>query len=239
MNSQLEHVMCIICGEDNAELCIPSTGPTQIVRCRNDGLLYLDPRPSLDHIREFHTQYVRYDNLEMFNCYREAVLRREASALKIMKAGGNLLDVGCATGTFFKEFIGCDWHLYGVETSPVGANLSNANYGADVFCGLLADAHYPPAFFDAVTVLDALFYFPDARATLVEIGRILKRDGLLGVEIPGLRYRFLREKGFDLLAYGWQVGARFFRVDAFILLFACDAKTTARVCGISRGESSA
>ncbi len=195
MDDQFEQVNCIICGKDDTELFIQGPGPAQIVRCRNDGLLYLNPRPKSSRVREFHTHYVRDDNLDMFTLFRQEVLRREADAIKRVKAGGNLLDIGCATGTFFENFVGPAWHLYGVETSPLGVELARSRYGAQVFCGTIREANYPSGFFDVVTVLDTLFYFADPRAELVEIRRILKDDGLLGVEIPGLAYRlFFRDR---------------------------------------------
>jgi SAM-dependent methyltransferase len=107
-----------------------------------------------------------------------------------------VLDIGCATGTFFENFIGPTWHLYGVETSPLGVELARSRYGAEVFCGTLREAGYPSAFFDVVSILDTLFLLPDPRAELIEIKRILKDEGLLAVEIPGLSYRlFLRDRG--------------------------------------------
>jgi SAM-dependent methyltransferase len=131
----------------------------------------------------------------MFTLFRREVLRREAEAIKSMKSGGNLLDIGCATGTFFENFIGPTWHLYGVETSPLGVELAISHYGAEVFCGTLREAGYPSAFFDVVSILDTLYYIPDPRAELMEIKRILKDDGLLAIEIPGLTYRLLRDRG--------------------------------------------
>jgi SAM-dependent methyltransferase len=196
MDDQFEYVNCLICGKDDTEVFVRGNGPAQIVKCRNDGLLYLNPRPASIRVRDFHTEYVRNDNLDMFTLFRREVLRREADAIKSMKSGGNLLDIGCATGTFFENFIGPTWHLYGVETSPLGVELARSRYGAEVFCGTLREAGYPSAFFDVVSILDTLFLLPDPRAELIEIKRILKDEGLLAVEIPGLSYRlFLRDRG--------------------------------------------
>ena len=196
MDDQFEYVNCAICGKDDTEVFMRGTGADQIVRCRNDGLLYRNPRIRSTRVRQFfHADYVRDDNLDMFTLFRREALRREAHTIKSIKAGGNLLDIGCATGTFFENFIGPTWHLYGVETSPLGVELAGSRYGAEVFCGTLQEAGYPSAFFDVVTVLDTLFYIPDPRSELMEIRRVLKDDGLLAIEIPSLAYQLLREKG--------------------------------------------
>jgi len=188
-------VKCPICGKDETEEFVRDAGPARIVRCRQDGLLYLNPRPQATQVRQFHTQFVRGDNLDLFTLYRREVLRREAAAISAMKTGGKLLDIGCATGTLFENLVGTNWRLYGVETSPLGVELASSRYGAEVFCGALREAHYLTRFFDAISVLGALYYFPDPRAELAEIRRVLKDDGLLAVEIPGFTYTLLRDRG--------------------------------------------
>lgn len=195
MDDQFEYVNCIICGKDDTEVFIRSTGPAQVVRCRNDGLIYRNPRYTNTRIREFYGQYVRDDNVEWFVSARQAVLRREAEVIMKVKSDGNLLDVGCGAGVFFEHFPKNKWNLYGVEISARGAEIAKERYGADVFVGTLSEAHYPFGFFDVVTVLDALFCFPDPKSELIEIRRILKDDGLLVVEIPGLTYQLVRERG--------------------------------------------
>lgn len=195
MDNRFEYVNCILCGSSDAEVFIPGTGPAQIVKCMNDGLLYMNPRPEVSTVREFHTRFVREDNLELFDGYRKKILQREAEAIKRIKPAGNLLDVGCATGTFFENFQSGDWRLYGVDSSPLGVEAARIKSNADVFCGTLREVRYPTGFFDVVTLLDTLFYTPDPKSELSEINRILKRDGLLALEIPGLKYTFLRNRG--------------------------------------------
>lgn len=195
MDNQFERANCIICGKDDTRLFIRGTGPAHIVSCRNDGLLYMNPRPKSNRVREFHSRFVRKDNLDLFTLYRQEILRREAEAIKKIKPGGNLLDIGCATGTFFENFPDRTWHLYGVDTSPLGVEIARTRYNADVFCGILLEAQYSAGSFDVVTVIDTLYYMSDPKAELIEIRRILKDDGLLALEIPGLTYRLFRERG--------------------------------------------
>ncbi len=193
--ASFEKVNCLLCGEDSTDTLVADGVPARIVRCKNDGLVYLSPRPTRSHIRQFHHQFVRQDNLDLFDSYRRRTLRREAHIIQRLKRPGALLDIGCATGTFLEQFAAPPWRLHGVETSPVGAELARTRAGADVFCGTLRKAAYPSKCFDVVTVLDTFFYFPAPRRELGEIRRILKDDGLLAIEIPGFRYRKFRDRG--------------------------------------------
>ena len=179
--ASFENVNCLLCDEDATDTLVADGTPARIVRCKNDGLVYLSPRPTHSHIRAFHHQFVRQDNLELFDSHRRRTLRRESDVIQRLKRPGTLLDIGCATGTFLEQFAAPPWRLHGVETSPVGAELARTRAGADVFCGTLREAAYPSKYFDAVTVLDTFFYFPAPRRELGEIRRILKDDGLLAI----------------------------------------------------------
>jgi SAM-dependent methyltransferase len=195
MDRSDESVPCLICGQVDTQVLFRGDGQAQVVRCKNDGLMFLSPRPTVEYLREFHGGFVRQDNLELFDSYRKNILRREAEVIKKLKPTGNLLDIGCATGTFFENFQTTGWRLFGVDTAGLGVEQARNKYGADVFCGTLREAQYPSEFFDVVTLLDTIYYAPDPKAELTEINRILKHDGVLAVEIPGLNYTLLREKG--------------------------------------------
>ena len=195
MNEDLEHVRCALCGGSEAEVLSYGKNGRQIVKCRCDGLVYMSPRPRTPHLRTFHTSFVRENNLELFDGYRQSVLQREARIIKKSKPSGNLLDIGCATGTLFENFQDSNWRLFGVDTSSLGIGIIRAKYNAQAFCGTLQEAGYPHGFFDVITCLDTLYYCPDPKAELGEVYRILKDDGLLAVEVPGFTYTLVREKG--------------------------------------------
>jgi SAM-dependent methyltransferase len=195
MDQPLESVPCLICGKDEAEVLFAGAGKRKIVRCHHDGLIYLNPRPTVEAIRTFHTSFVRPDNLPSFHEYRSSILQREAKAITQFKSRGNLLDIGCGTGTFFSNFTSDDWRLWGVDTAFLGVSMAQGEHGAEVFNGTLCEAHYPAKFFDVVTILDALYYNPDPKAELAEVRRILKDNGVLAVEVPGITHTFVRCRG--------------------------------------------
>jgi len=192
---ELEYVRCNLCQQDETQIFLSGSGPLKFVRCRHDALLYMNPRPRMERVRQFHTQFVRASNLDYFSGHRRDVLRREANAIKAIKQGGTLLDVGCATGTLFENFSSRTWQLYGVDTSSVGVDLAQKNHKAQVFCGTVRETTYPSNFFDVITLLDTLYYCPDPYSELVELRRILKDDGTLAIEIPGYKYSLIRDKG--------------------------------------------
>lgn len=195
MESFSSYVKCPICATNDFEVFFRSTEGSQLVRCKHDGLIYRNPQESSLALKKHYEKYIKYENVDFWDRSRNEVLKREATAIKKKKVSGRLLDVGCATGVFFENFNGSDWRLYGVEPSPIGAEIARKKYDADVFVGILSEAKYPADFFDVVTILDAFYYFSHPDEELKEIKRILKNGGILAIEIPGINYQLVREKG--------------------------------------------
>jgi len=132
----------------------------------------------------------------MFDLFWRSTLRREAAVIKALKPrGGILLDIGCATGTFFENFPIPEWQLFGNDPSRFGIEAARAAYNAELFLGTLREAHYPDSFFDVISLLDAFCYFADPISELLEVRRVLKPDGLLALEIEGLNYTLVRKHG--------------------------------------------
>jgi SAM-dependent methyltransferase len=190
----LERVPCAICGQDDTATFVQGRGPRQIVRCKRDGLLFVNPRPVRERLQVVGEQFVNERNRALFESQRDAMLRREAEAILAVKSGGALLDVGCATGQFFKNFP-ASWRLFGVEPCLYAVEQAKGHYNAEVRHGSLIEARWPAQSFDVVTIIDALYYFADPLDDLREAGRILKSDGILALEIPGYTHKLLRDRG--------------------------------------------
>jgi SAM-dependent methyltransferase len=109
-------------------------------------------------------------------------------------AAGHILDVGCAVGYFLTEFFSSEqWSVDGVELSRQMASIASSR-GIKTFAGELRKAGYEESSFDAVTILDAFYYFVDPYAELAEIKRILKSSGVLVIELPNAATRIWRSE---------------------------------------------
>lgn len=114
-------------------------------------------------------------------------MRKRTRFVTQRKTGGTLLDIGCATGLFLQGMRGQgNWQVYGVEINPDVAAAARALHGLEVFAGTLEEARYPDKMFDVVTMWDVLEHLHDPAATLREIHRILKDDGMILVRVPNL-----------------------------------------------------
>lgn len=195
---------CPICQVNNA-LPYRLFGYREIVRCERCGLIYVNPQTEFSNTREyFQTEYVpdiQFLDRELGK-WRLDTLEREAKLITKRKSPGKILDVGCAGGDLLAIFAALKWDCYGVEPSEI--SLARARQrGFRVYEGLFSEITFPHNnVFDVVTYLDAFPFSATPGEDLKTVYRLLKSDGLLLIEIPGLAYRILWNVGpLSLLRY--------------------------------------
>lgn len=197
---ELETISCDLCGSDDTDLVFEERdylhridGTFRLVRCRQCGLMYLNPRPSPEEMARYYPE--DYAPHQPVDGHPSVIARLEywygmykpcrAINARTYGKGGRLLDVGCSTGRFLDAMRRRgNWEPYGVEISANAARCARERLGLDVFVGTLHQAHYPDRFFDAVTMWNVLEHLHQPRATLVEIARIAKPGSLLAISIP-------------------------------------------------------
>jgi SAM-dependent methyltransferase len=195
MNS-FEHTHCPVCDSNDFTVWAKSKTPARYVRCRSCGTLYANPRSP---------RSVRYawinDAFAMSKEWMDALdarrpaLSREAALIGRYLSRGHILDIGCSAGVFFEYFPREKWKYSGVELSPTTAEFARQTYHADVRVGTLREADFPDKYFDLVTLIDTICYLDDPYQDLCEVRRILREDGLLAIELPGLAYISHRIRG--------------------------------------------
>lgn len=195
----METVTCDLCGADDTEIVFIERdrlhhidGIFYLVRCRQCGLMYLNPRPTLEEMRRYYPRdYHAYkiDNrlslIARLDYHYGISKRCRAVIAHTGLKGGRILDIGCATGNFLDAMRRRgNWEPYGVEIDVEAANYGKEYLGLNVFAGTLADAHYPNDFFDVVTLWNVFEHLHQPQATLVEINRITRNGGWLIISLP-------------------------------------------------------
>jgi len=195
----METVLCNYCNSSSSDLLykIPDYYLDKkdifylLVKCSNCGLIYQNPRPTQEEIREAYPSTYEAFNLDHKKSWRETKVflygleKRSKAITSIKKKPGRLLDIGCSTGLFLNTMQSKHgWESYGVEINEYPASIAREKYQLNIFQGSLEQASYPPAFFDAVTLWDVLEHLPDPASTLQEVRRIIKPDGVLLIRVP-------------------------------------------------------
>ena len=171
-----------------------------VVRCSRCALVYLDRFPSMRDLKtKFEDTYIMSrDRLQRrFEKDRSAALDYIARRVRDHNpAGGNLLDVGSAGGSFLLRLRDdARWQCLGVEPSKFARQVAVEEYGLQVRQGFLKDQRFADDYFDVITCLDTFYFVPSPRDEILEMARIVKPGGLIFIEVPNLDYRVIKDRG--------------------------------------------
>lgn len=207
----METVACNLCGSRDAAMLYelsdyllerPEVHAT-LVQCRECGLVYQNPRPTTEEIgAHYPPEYDLYDpgtsqapDNPLLQLTYNYGMRKRRRFLTRHIADGRVLDLGCATGVFLSSLQGAapgSWELHGIEINPQAAEIARRRPGLQVITGSLAEAAYPDAYFDAVTLWDVLEHVHDPLGDLKRIHRLLKPGGVVLIRLPNLGSRAAR-----------------------------------------------
>ena len=198
----MEDVVCSLCGKKQASLYLEQTdrfGSQQFTfkRCLNCGLIYLNPRPTMNEISYYYP-----DVYEAFSEINTATVPEKSHIARSLKKQmgiieayttkpGKLLDVGCAKGNFLIFAKTQGWQVTGIEPHAPSAFVAREKYGLNVLTGTLEPTTFPSCTFDVITLWDVLEHLPNPKTTLRTAKKILRPDGIIVFSIPNL-YSFDR-----------------------------------------------
>lgn len=178
-------------------MCYPVTStagdPYFLLRCQACRVFFLAPRPDPGQLARAYGEDYYGEHAEKFRpswIERTLDLFRQGRARDVARqipAGGRILDVGCGNGKFL-DFLGRygSYERYGTELAGNSARRVSRIPGIHLKVGRLAEAGFPPGFFDAVTLFHVFEHLPDPAATLTLIDQILKPGGLLVFSFPNV-----------------------------------------------------
>ncbi len=185
------HIDCPVCGK--SEKLPVYVEHSTLVRCRTCGLLFYDPQPTPEAIREYYSSPIGYidsidKELEKKRADPHAFDALHAQAMERIERfhpeKGTLLDVGCAHGFFLDYARKRGWKVRGVELARKTADYAKKEFGLDVVNSSLIDAGFPEGSFDAVVMLEVLEHVMDPVAELREIARVLRKGGVVYITTP-------------------------------------------------------
>lgn len=215
-------VSCNLCGSDRFEVVLPALEAVeqalneryrsssddicrdQVVRCRDCELVYINPRPPLEHIHQGYAEAIDETYVSQAEGRLHAFRRiaRQISRLKDPD-GGRLLDVGAAAGFFLVAAREQGWKVEGIELSSWLADWAKQHFDLTIHTAPLREGQFPPDHFDAITMFDVLEHVEDPTATVRIVREVLKDDGLFVLSYPdwgSIFARLLKRRWWFLLS---------------------------------------
>ncbi|MCD5390630.1 class I SAM-dependent methyltransferase [candidate division NPL-UPA2 bacterium] len=185
-----ESVKCMLCDLDETQLLYVKDS-FNIVRCKQCGLIYVNPRPGeglLAEIyrQEYHQAYQGKDFVKLHEGeFKKRLFEERIKIIQKYKKGGRILDVGCSYGYFLEVARGRGWDTYGIELSQYAADYAREKMGLNVFSGDVFSVDYHD-YFDVCTLWHVLEHMPTPIKSLQRIHRLLKKDGMIVIETPNI-----------------------------------------------------
>lgn len=191
--SQLNTIRCPLCDSDNFVRVYPDN-PSAIVRCLSCDLVFFNPQPSLEYLRDFYSSQSGYmssieENLHSFESDPSAwkntanFILDKVYRYKKEEAGQRILDVGSAYGFFllFAKERGFDVH--GIEISSETSRYAK-EHGIDVQHTTLLEAKLNESSFDIITMNNVLEHTLNPVAELTKAYKLLKSSGVIFIAVP-------------------------------------------------------
>lgn len=186
----------------------------QLVKCSQCGLVYLTPRPAQHELDKYYPDnYDAYLLPEQRRSMIEQWHSRRALRLKLdyierfLPEQGQLLDIGCATGSFLNEARERGWKVKGLEVVDKIVLFAREYYHLEIITTSIEGVSLPAESIDAAVMWDVLEHLPSPRRALERIYNLLSARGMLFFSIPNLnsfdRYLFGRKW------IGWDVPRHF------------------------------
>jgi 2-polyprenyl-3-methyl-5-hydroxy-6-metoxy-1,4-benzoquinol methylase len=188
MPETLEYIDCNLCGSAEQDHFLKLNG-FSYKRCRRCGLIYQNPRPVLDDLKQrYDGSYFEYEfsnQHNFFNLMKLGLKDVEFDSLYGQRLPGrSFLDVGCATGLLLNHMSEKGWACRGVEVCRDSAEYAARNFGLDIHVSTLEEASFPDRYFDAVHSSHLIEHLTDPYGFLLEVKRILKPDGCMILTTP-------------------------------------------------------
>jgi SAM-dependent methyltransferase len=191
--------LCPLCAASDLENRFVVAG-FQIARCRACTFVFVREHLTVDDLRPFyeHTDddYIYTDEANRVNL--DFYFHRLRKLLERTGGPGRILDVGCSAGQFL-DTVPAPWQAYGVEFSPVYAEMAQKKHPGRVQQGTLEDVDFGHRF-DAITFMDVLDHSTDPLHELRVANRLLENGGRVAVKVHNIDCLYARFTGPNFYA---------------------------------------
>ena len=179
-------VPCHACLSIDNDTYIQARG-YRIVLCRNCGLWFVSPQPTVEELQHY---YATYDSGDLWRDMEEGFNRSVRSTILERKQSGQVLDVGCGSGNFLRCMKEKGFSVLGIEPSVSGSEYARDALQVEIFHGMIHDflKLNPGRKFDVITLLNVLEHLTNPVETMEQLGARSGADGIVAIVVPDARF---------------------------------------------------
>lgn len=190
--ADLEPGRCAICEGQAAEVLFRTSDlkllrpeAFAVLRCRECGLCYTDPRPTPEAMNEWYPpEYFAAPPPEGVQPFLDRTTRVLLNQLGPGDGQTTVLDLGCGVGTMMRLLERRGWLTCGVDTSAYACQQARSVAQGTVVCGTLEEAGLPDASLGAAIAIDLVEHLHDPRRTLAHVCRALAPGKRALLKVP-------------------------------------------------------
>jgi SAM-dependent methyltransferase len=190
---------CDICESDEKEVIAEmdrDRRPLRTVICKGCGLVYSDPRPSSDEVREYYENEYRVDYKATVeprpkHVYRagKVALERFSRIAPVLGKGTKILDFGAGSGEVVFVLRSQGFDAFGFEPNSGYACFASERLGLPVRHSFYEDAKVEPESLDVVTAFHVFEHLESPSRAFAHVRDWLRVGGYLLVEVPNIEAR--------------------------------------------------
>ena len=193
----VEHVNCPMCNSNKYKKITIEWGILGIVKCKNCGLIYVNPRPKEPEKIYWGPKEKYLKEAELIfegkqKSHRDVNYLADLKKINKIKPKGNFLDIGTNMGMFLRNARNRGWRLYGIEPSPALSEIAREKFGLEIYTSFLYENKFADNFFDIITIIDVFEHISKPLEMLKDVHRIIKQDGLLFIKVPHANFNLLK-----------------------------------------------
>jgi 2-polyprenyl-3-methyl-5-hydroxy-6-metoxy-1,4-benzoquinol methylase len=217
----LENIPCCVGCEENDRILFSAhdllndlPGDFNVVKCQTCGLMRTNPRPTQDSIGFYYPDnygpylgsVVNLDNQKKHNSFKQflkpfvnQIFNFKGTVLPPLKPG-NMLEIGCASGSFLHHMAIKGWKVQGIEFSDKAAQMAR-KLGYKVHTGSLENAPQPDEPFDLIVGWMVLEHLHNPIDSLKKLKEWASPEAWLALSIPNagsFEFKIFKDKGYAL-----------------------------------------
>ncbi|OGF47182.1 MAG: hypothetical protein A2452_09915 [Candidatus Firestonebacteria bacterium RIFOXYC2_FULL_39_67] len=203
----LEYINCPLCDRDDYKIMASRKDGQKIVKCRNCGLVYVNPRYSEESLKKLYdgegsihgeiSGKIDYKTFLENEFYGGGVA--QLNLVKKYKLTGKLLDIGIGGGQFAYAAANNGFNVTGTDLSMKAVANAKSRYGMDIKNGKVEELKLKTAEYDVVTLWSVLEHVVNPLQVLKEANKLLKQDGVLFGYVPNINGLSSRYKNLTAL----------------------------------------
>lgn len=176
-----------------------------VMQCRACGLVYLNPRPSLEELgRIYPSSYHAFAFSEtefgfVFKMRRRLEARRLLRWCEGLPASARIIDIGCGDGfhlEILKDFGPKTWQLEGVDADERAVAMARRK-GLTIHHGLLEHLTLPQETYDLAISLQTIEHLASPAQLLADVRKLLRPGGRLVIvtdNTDSLDFRLFKQR---------------------------------------------